>query len=153
LIGSGLTAAAALFLLAVCVLMALAGVRRGSVFYTAAFGVGALVALQLLFRVRLRRRPHLAVILFGADGVSERSLGTWTSVMPYAELDAFDLGPPSRGGRRKLRVRMSYHGVELAWGRGTVELSNAEAHVVVEEVRRRIRTAREAASALTSSRE
>lgn len=135
---------ALLFLAIICTLLRWAGVPTVTVTAVAVAGASVVLASRALIAWRRIAAPHRGVLVFGPGGVRERTLGTWTSEMPYAELDGIECGRRRRNGRRTLRVHMSVGAISLHWGRGLVTLTDDEAHALLEEVRQRIELARAA---------
>lgn len=133
----------ALLMLAIaCVLLGLAGGSTASVVGLSVAGATVILVARAFTEWRRRAAPHRSVLVFGPDGVTQRCLGTWTSVMPYAEINGIDCRPRRRDGRRELRVHMSLGPILTLWGGGLVSLSDEAAHALHEEVRQRIERAR-----------
>jgi len=124
-----------------CALLRFAGFPIATVVGMALLGAGAIFASRAIIAWRRRTAPHRSVLVFRSDGVSQRLLGTWTSMMPYSELRGVDCASPRRDGRREFRVHMRGAIVTL-WAGGLVSLSDDEAHAVLEELRLRIEHAR-----------
>jgi hypothetical protein len=104
---------------------------------TAAAGFG-LFAMTRALSIGARSATMVA---FTDEGVRERLVGMWTSVMPYKELTRVEVVPMrgwrAREHRWKVRIDVEFAKIPVAYVRGTVVLTEAQARALREELGRR----------------